>query len=58
MSATVTHKIKHGKSTAFTARIEMNCDDVKISFLCDRLKWSVFDVKVMPSTYLTPLRLW
>lgn len=54
MGGTIAHKIQHGKSTAFTAEIQiMNHDDVKVLFLCDRLKWSLFDVKVMPSTYLS-----
>ena len=54
MGGTIAHKIKHGKSTAFTAEIQtMNSDDVKVLFLCDRSKWSLFDVEVMPSTYLS-----
>lgn len=52
MGGTIAHKIQHGKSTAFTAEIQMEGEDARISFLCDRLKWSIFDVKVMPSTLL------
>lgn len=58
MGGTIAHKIKHGKSTAFTAEIQiMDSEDVQVLFLCDRLKWSLFDVKVMPSTFLSWLRL-
>lgn len=57
MGGTIAHKIQHGKSTAFTAEIQMDGEDARILFLCDRLKWSIFDVKVMPSTYFSPLRL-
>lgn len=57
MGGTIAHKIQHGKSTAFTAEIQMDAGDTRILFLCDRLKWSIFDVKVMLSTYFSPLRL-
>lgn len=57
MGGTIAYKIQHGKSTAFTAEIQMDGEDARIVFLCDRLKWSIFDVKVMPSTYFSPLRV-
>ena len=54
MGGTIAHKIQHRRSTAFTAEMHMDDDGkgVRILFLCDRLKWSVFDVKVAPSTYI------
>lgn len=57
MGGTVAYKIQHGKSTAFTAEIQMDGGDARIMFFCDRLVWSMFDVKVMPGTCFSVLRL-
>ena len=46
MGGTIAHKIQHGKSTTFTA--EMNTENAKILFRCDRLEWSVLDIFVKP----------
>lgn len=50
MGGTIAYKIREGKSTAFTAEIQhTDGEDVKTLFFCDRVKWSVFDIKVLPS---------
>lgn len=55
MGGTVAYKMQHGQSTAFTAEIiEMHGEgeDARVVFFCDRVIWSMFDVNVLPSTYI------